>query len=348
MPAESETEGSSPVKDIEFLYLTQAEVRATGIGMAMVMDAVEDSFRLHHRGQTNLPHKTVLDLGERERGRGNAMPAYVGGEYDVFGIKWIAGFPQNPIRHGLPRATGFFILNDSWRGIPLAVMDCTLLSAMRTGAVTGVGAKYLARSDSESVAMIGAGVQARTQLEALKVALPGLEQVRVFDINRGTAEAYAAEMAAKLSMEVRAVDDAEAAVRDADVVVTVTVADEPIVKEAWMKPGSYFAAVGSYQEEEFAVVENSDKVVVDGLEHVLHRGTPVIALMVAQGMIAEDRILELGAIVCGDAPGREMPDERVFFSPIGMGTEDVCVCNKVYQLAVEKGIGSKLELWGAG
>ena len=335
------------MSDIEFLYLTQADVRATGVDMSMVMDAVEDSFRLHHLGQTNLPHKTVLDLGERERGRGNAMPAYVGGDYDTFGIKWIAGFPKNPILHSLPRATGFFILNDSWKGIPLAVMDCTLLSAMRTGAVTGVGAKYLARSDSESVAMIGAGVQARTQLEALKVALPGLKEARVFDIRYGAAEQYAAEMSHKLAMDVRAVNSAEAAVRDADVVVTVTVADEPIVKDAWMKPGSYFAAVGSYQEEEFAVVQNSDKVIVDGLEHVLHRETPVIALMVTQGMIREEDIAELGGIVCGKAPGRETPEERVFFSPIGMGTEDVCVCTRVYRLAVEKGIGTILGLFGA-
>ncbi len=334
------------MNDIEFLYLTQADVRATGVDMPMVMDAVEDSFRLHHQGQTNLPHKVVLDMGERERGRGNAMPAYVGGDYESFGIKWIAGFPKNPIRHGLPRGTGLYILNDSWKGIPLAIMDCTLLSAMRTGAVTGVGAKYLARSDSESVAMIGAGVQARTQLESLKVALPGLKEVRAFDIRRETAEQYAAEMSEQLAMNVCAVDSAEAAVRDADIVVTVTVADEPIVKEAWMKPGSYFSAVGSYQEEEFAVVQNSDKVIVDGLEHVLHRETPIIALMIAQGTIEEQDIVELGAIVCGEAPGRETPKERIFFSPIGMGTEDLCTCHKVYQLAVEKGIGMKLGLFG--
>jgi ornithine cyclodeaminase/alanine dehydrogenase-like protein (mu-crystallin family) len=145
-----------------------------------------------------------------------------------------------------------------------------------------------------------------------------LQQVRVFDINRETAETYAAEMGELLSIEVRAVDSAELAVRDADVVVTVTVADEPIVKEAWIKPGSFFSAVGSYQEEEFAVVSNSDKVVVDGLEHVLHRETPIVAL----------------------------DEERIFFSPIGMGTEDVCVCNNVYKLALEQGVGTRLKLWG--
>lgn len=332
--------------DIEFLYLNQADIRQTGMDMAMAMDAVEEAFRLHHQGKTILPPKTVLDLGERERGRGNAMPAYVGGEYEVFGIKWIAGFPKNPILHGLPRATGLFILNDSWKGIPLAIMDCTLLSALRTGAVTGVGAKYLARSDATVLGMIGAGVQARTQLQALKIALPDLQIVRVYDVRPEAAEKYARDMTLALDLDVRPVDSAERAVRGADVVVTVTVADEPIVKDAWMKRGSFFAAVGSYQEEEFEVVSNSDKVFVDGLEHVLHRGTPVVALMVARGLLDEKKIGELGAVICGEIPGRETPDERIFFSPIGMGTEDVCVCYRAYKLALEKGVGTKLRLFG--
>jgi ornithine cyclodeaminase len=335
--------------DIEFLYLNQKDVRETGVDMKTALEAVEDAFRLHHQRKVNLPYKTVLDLGERERGRGNAMPAYVGGGYDVFGIKWIAGFPKNPIDHGLPRGTGLFILNDAWKGVPLAVMDCTLLSAMRTGAVTGVGAKYLARPDAQSVAMIGAGVQARTQLEALKIVLPELKEVRAFDIRHDTADAFASDMNRQFEGEgfsVRAVKSPEEAVRKADIVVTVTVADEPIVKERWMKRGSFFAAVGSYQEEEFEVVTNSDKIVVDGIEHVLHRETPVIALMIEQGKIRREDILELGAIVCGDQPGRTNPEERVFFSPIGMAIEDVCLCQKVYNLAQEKGIGNRLGLLG--
>ena len=239
------------VMDTGFLYLNQKDIRETGVSMETALEAVEDALRLHHQGQVNLPYKIVLDMGERERGRGNAMPAYVGGEYDVFGIKWIAGFPRNPAEHGLPRGTGLFILNDAWKGIPLAVMDCTLLSAMRTGAVTGVGARYLARPDSKVVAMIGAGVQARTQLEALKIVIPGLEEVRTFDVRRETADAFAADMNSRFGGEglnVRAVDSPEEAVREADIVVTVTVADEPIVKERWIKRGSFFAAVGSYQE----------------------------------------------------------------------------------------------------
>ena len=336
------------MNDIEFLYLNQTDIRATGVTMEMAMDTVEDAFRLHHQGLTNLPFKTVLDLGERERGRGNAMPCYVGGDYDVFGIKWIAGFPKNPVRHGLPRATGFFVLNDSWKGVPLAVMDCTLLSAMRTGAVTGVGARYMARPDSQSAAIIGTGVQARMQIEALKIVIPGLKEVRAFDIRREAAEKFAGEMSEKLSLKVKAVDSAEVAVRDADIVVTVTVADEPVVMDAWMKRGSFFSAVGSYQEEEFAVVTSSDRVVVDGLEHVLHRETPVIALMIKKGLIKKEEIIELGQIVSGEKAGRAAPEERVFFSPIGMAIVDTCLSYKVYKLALEMGIGKKLGLFGSG
>jgi 2,3-diaminopropionate biosynthesis protein SbnB len=333
-------------KDIEFIYLSRADVIATGIDMKMTMDAVEEAFILHHKGDVLLPYKTVLDMGERERGRGNAMPAYVGGDYNVFGIKWIAGFPKNPVRFGLPRATGLLILNDAEKGIPLAIMDCTLLSAMRTGAVTGVGAKYLARKNSEIVAMIGAGVQAHTQLEALLVAVPGIKEVRSFDINHETAKKYAADVAKKFNIAAKAVDNAEQAVRGADIVVTVTVADEPIVKESWMKPGSFFSAVGSYQEEEFDVVLNSDKIVVDSFIHVMHRETPVIALMIKQGLINEENVVDIGAILCGEKPKRKTEDERIFFSPIGMGTEDICLTKRVYDLAVKHGVGLKLNLWG--
>jgi len=314
------------------------------VDMATALAAVEDAFKLHHRGDVLLPHKTVLDMDERKRGRGNAMPGYVGGAYHAFGIKWIAGFPGNPARFGLPRATGLFILNDAEKGIPLAVMDCTLLSAMRTGAVTGVGARCLARPDSASVAMIGAGVQARTQLEALREVLPRLTEMRAYDVRREAAEAFAVEAHPRFGLAARAVDTAAQAVRDADVVVTVPVADEPIVKDAWMAPGSFFAAVGSYQEEEFEVVSRSDLVVVDGLEHVLHRETPVIALMIKKNLIRREQVLELGAILCGEKPGRTSPKQRVFFSPIGMAIEDICLSYKAFRLAEQKGVGTRLSL----
>ncbi|MBW8012046.1 MAG: ornithine cyclodeaminase [Chloroflexi bacterium] len=332
---------------IEFLYLTQEDVRSAGLSMQMTLDIVENVFTLHDQGKTNMPHKTVLDLGERERGRVNAMPAYVGGDVDVCGIKWISGFPNNPREHNLPRGIGLLIINDAWTGVPLAIMDATLISAMRTGAATGVGAKYLARQDSKKVALIGAGVQAYTQLEALHATLPNLSLALAYDIHKETAQAFAQEMTTKLDMDVQAVDSAQEAVEDADVIVTVTVADEPIVKDAWVKSGSLFSHVGSYQEEEEAVVENSDILVVDDWEAVLHRETPILAKMFLAGELSRTDIhANIGEIILGKKNGRQTDTERIFYAPIGMGSEDVAVGREIYLLAKEKGLGQTLSLFG--
>jgi ornithine cyclodeaminase len=333
-------------KDFSFLYLTQEQVVNTGFDIGSFMEILEEHFRLYAQGKVILPTKVVLDLGERERGRINALTAYVGGDIDVCGIKWVASFPHNPQKYRIPRANAFIILNDSHTGAPLAVMDGTYVSAMRTGAVTGIGVKYLARRDSLTCAVIGCGVQARTQLMAIQAALPTLEEVLCYDINRGVSKTYAEEMGHKTGLKIEATDSVKAAVSDADITVTVTVADEPIVKDEFVKRGSLVVHVGSYQEEEEQVVHNSDKIVVDEWESVYHRKTPILARMYIEGKLKESDIhANLGEIVNGEKPGRENNEERIFFLPIGMGSEDVIAAYKIFRLAEERGIGQRLQLW---
>ena len=325
-------------------YLTAAEVNAAGADMAMAIECVAEVLSLHERGQVNLPSKVVLDLDERRHGRINAMPAYVGGSAGMCGIKWIAGFPNNPVRHNLPRASALIVLNDAETGMPLAIMEGTRISALRTGAVTGVGARYLARKNSRTAGLIGAGVQARTQLDALREILPELDRVRIFDPRREACESFVEDCRLRhppVSVEI--VNDPEQAVREADVVVTATVADEPIVKADWLAPGVLFAHVGSYQEEEEAVILQADRVVVDIWQEVLHRRTPLLARMFEEGKIDAGRIdANIGQIINGDLPGREQDDERIFFSPLGLGSEDVAVAARIYRLAVEKNLGTLL------
>jgi ornithine cyclodeaminase len=226
-------------------------------------------------------------------------------------------------------------------------MDGTLISAMRTGAVTGVGAKYLARKDSETVAMIGCGVQARTQLHALKTVFPSLKEVRGYDIWKEAAEKFAGDASNRFNIDAKVADTPKNAVVGADIIVTATMADEPIVKNAWIKQGNYFSHVGSYQEEEYNVVLKSDKIVVDDWEIVKHRQTPILAIMYTQGLIKdEDIYAELKDIVAGKQPGRESDEERIFFSPIGLGAEDVAVAYYIYKKALAKGVGQKLKLVG--
>jgi len=331
---------------VSFIYLSQEDVLATGVDMPKVMGIVEKVLALHDEGKVVLPSKVILDLGERERGRINAMPAYLGGEFELCGMKWIAGFPPNPVKHGIPRAHALTILNSADTGVPLAVMDGTYISAMRTGAVTGVGAKYLANSDSEVLGIIGCGVQAKTQVMAIKVALPSVKRLKGYDIRSESRERFAEWVSQELGIEAEAVGSAREAVEGSDVVVTVTVADEPIVKDKWLKKGALLVHVGSYQEEEEEVILNADKVVVDLWREVLHRGTPLLARLYNAGRIKDERIhADIGEIIRGKKQGRTSKEERIFFSPLGLGSEDVGVAGFVYEEAKRKGLGVTLKLW---
>lgn len=334
---------------VEFTYLSQEDVIAAGgLDMKKAMDSVERAFRLLNEGKVVIPSKIVMVLppGERDRGRINGLAAHLGAGWEAAGIKWISGFPRNPTERNLPRAHALIILNDTSSGVPTAVMDGTLLSAIRTGAVGGIGAKYLAKPDSETVAMIGLGVQARTQAMALKQALPNLKEIRGFDIAKERGMKTAREIEEATSIRTRFVNTPRDAVKDADIIDTVTLADEPIVKDAWVKNGSLFIHVGSYVEEEYAVVLGSDKVVVDDWETVKHRKTPTLARMYDEGLLKdEDIYANLDEIIAGKKLGRTTGRERVFFAPIGMAHEDIAVASAVYEEARRKGIGLKLSLW---
>lgn len=333
---------------VKLLYLSQEEVIACGgLDMTQTLQAVEDAIGLLARGGCVLPSKTVLRWGdEKTAGRVNAMPAYVGGTYDMAGIKWIGGFPGNPERHNLPRGSGLIVLNSAETGLPRVVMDGTVVSAMRTGAVTGVAAKYLARPQAEVVGVVGAGVQNRTQLMAVAAVLPNLKRALVTDIAAHRAETFARDMSAQLSFPVVVVPNSEALARQSDVLITATTAANPVVREGWWPAGSFYAHVGSYQECTFEMIAEADKVVVDHWAEVLHRGSQSLARMHMAGQFPAERVhAELGDIINGSAAGRTNVTERIHFCPIGLGIEDIAVATLIYRRAQAEGRGQQLVLW---
>jgi ornithine cyclodeaminase/alanine dehydrogenase-like protein (mu-crystallin family) len=334
--------------EVTFRYLSRAQLQSAGLDMALALEVVEEVLRLHALGEDILPHKVSLDLGEPERGRVNIMPGYVGGRFDVCGVKWIGIFPNNPQRYGLPSLNGLMILGDADRGTPVAVMESSLVTSLRTGAATGVAAKYLACPDSTAVAIIGAGVQGRTQLLALHATLPRLEDVRVYDLNAEAATRSAMEMGAALGLSVRPMTDPEPCVVGADVIVTATVADDPIVKDAWVKEGSLFVHAGSNQEEEYDVVLHSDGLYVDDWPGMVHRQSQTLARMREVGLIDDAGITaELGEVIADIKPGRRHDRERLYFCSVGMGTEDTALAQAALRLAESKGTGTMLPLFGA-
>lgn len=333
--------------DAGFVFLSQEDVVAAGgLDMAPTMEVVERALRLHATGQTVLPSKVSihwghdLDSDERE-GRIMAMPAYVGGEMDVAGLKWIPSVPANPAR-GLPRGIGMILLSDRQTGLPVALLDGTIVSAMRTGAIGGITARLFANPGTSLVAILGAGVQATTQLKSLELVLP-LEEVRVWDVDAHRARMFC-EREERDGFALTPVGDPGEACRDAPLVVAATMAPEPYVLPEWIAPGGTFLSISSL-DPTLELIRQADVLVVDVWEHDIGHPSRPFARALAAGFASRDDVVELGEVLTGSKPGRTDPSQRVFVSPVGLGIEDVAGAWRVVQRAKELGIGTPLRLW---
>ena len=336
-------------KAVEFIYLSQEEcIQAGGLDMKGTLQAIQKSFELHGKKEVIQPSKPVIRWGgpetEETRGRIMTMPSYLGGDVDVAGMKWIPSMPENPKKLGQPRASAIIILSDPHNGFPLAIMDGTIVSAMRTGAATGVAAKYLANPHSEVIGIIGAGVQSRTQLMAIVNTLEKIKFIKVFDLSFDKTQAFAEEMTEELAVKVLAVDSAEKAIRDSDVVVTATMSTFPYVKYEWLKPGVFHSEI-SFWDTAPEEVQHYDRIVVDDYEHVEHHGVDVSYRAVANGYVKKEDIINLSDIIVGNRIGRENANQKIIFNPIGMSIHDVSEAYRVYINAKTLGIGTKLKLW---
>lgn len=334
---------------VSFRYLSQEDVIALGgLDMASAVDDIEEVFRLHATGDYVLPSKVVLRWGDVEsettRGRINAMPGYVGGRFGMAGMKWIASFPSN-VRRGMPRGTGVTVLNDPDTGVPLAIMDGTLISAVRTGAVSGVAARHLAREDTRTVGIIGAGVQSRTQLMAVAVARPDVERVLVYDVDTSRTSAWCADMAARQPLDYVAASAPREVVEQSDVLVSATTSSDPIVMPGWAPPGLLYLQVGGHECDPAALAD-FDRIVVDDWEEIKHRAAQALVHAFELGVIGDDDIsAHLSEIVVGAQPGRVSAEERVYFSSVGMGIEDVAIATRILRAAETRNVGTTLRLW---
>lgn len=333
-------------RNVKFLFLSQEDVIAAGgLDMAKTVECVEKSFSLLDKGEAMEPDPPMLMFGGQAGRRVTMHPAYVGGDVGTVGLKWTPANPDNPRTIGMPRATAMNIINDPITGHPLAVMDGTIISAMRTGAVTAVGFKHLGRPDSEVIGLLGAGVIARTQLMALKEVMNKITDVKVFDMLPDKARVWAEEVGQKFGLPVRAVGSAQEAVEDSDVVVgcTTVSADQRYVQPEWIKEGSLYSNI-SDNDATFETILQSDKVVVDGPRQFT---IPVVmGLMAKQGLISFEQVHgTIGEIINGKEPGRESDEERIFYSCLGLGVHDIVNARRIYDEATRKGLGVELTLW---
>ncbi|MBT9159277.1 MAG: Delta(1)-pyrroline-2-carboxylate reductase [Dehalococcoidia bacterium] len=314
----------SPIAKV--LLLGRSEVEEL-LNMGEALNAVERSFSLKAEGRVLMPPKLYLDLPEYH-GDFRAMPAYIEGSA---GLKWVSVYPGNRKRH-LLSVVATIILCDPDSGYPLAIMDGTYITDMRTGAAGGVAVKYLARRDSSIIGMIGAGKQARTQLLAISEVLPGIKEVKVFDQYRDAALRYAQEMRVNLNLNIRPAETIEEAA-EADIVVTTTPSRTPIVKKHHIKPGTHINAIGAdakgKQELESDLLRGG-KIIVDEIEQASHSGE--INVPLCEGLIKVEEIYgTLGEVVVGTKKGRESDAEITIFDSTGLAIQDIICAKLVYE-----------------
>jgi len=335
----------------EIIFLSQEDVIAAGgMDIKETLKSVELGFMLHGRKECVQPPKINLRKGppgspQAEQGLIMALPGYVGGDYDVVGIKWVLAMAENPQKFGLPRSSALIILNDAETGLPLVIMDGTIVNAVRTGAVTGIGAKYLARSDSKVMALIGAGPQGRMQIRGVLTSMPVIEEVRIFDLNQERSENLSVEINSEFPVRVMVAESAEKAVQNSDIVVTATITTKPYLLREWFASGSFYGEIAA-NDATLAVYQGADKIFVDDWNQIKYHGVGTLVNGLRQGKIEEDVITgEMGEVIIGEKKGREDSDDLIIFKHIGMAATDLPEAYRIYKNAKSKGLGTKVALW---
>lgn len=362
----------------EFLYLSEQDtIKAGVLNAEKCIDNAQEVFTLLSKGdylmggsnhnshglglvfpkESPFPNMPVAGPDRRFV----AMPAYLGGRFDVCGNKWYGSNAENP-KKGLPRSVLTVTLNDKDTGEPLAFMSANLLSAARTGAVPGVAARHLARKDSEVITVLGCGQINRSCLRSIVTQLPNVKKIICYDIFKEASERFLAWEKGELGIEGEAVPDLESAVKEADVITVAASRLKPLyVKDEWMKEGVTVLITGPMQTDDSFWMDTTliydnvrlheayvQEAVESGDKAAYYKGViggPVYTLIDSGKMPALKDSTSIGEVIMGEKPGRKDEKDRVTFIACGMATFDVGLGYDLYQTALKEGIGTKLTLW---
>lgn len=309
------------------LFLSDADIEKL-LTMGETIETVEQAFKEYAKGNVVLPTRSTI-MVPKYNGSISFMPSYLTG-LDAQATKIISIYPDNR-KKGLPTTVAWIVVNDPETGMVKAFMDATYLTAMRTGAITGVAAKYLAPKDAKTVAIFGAGVQGRTQTWAA-CTVRDIEKVFVFDLYPEARKKFAEDMSKKLGIEVIPATSGEEACRDADIVLTATTSPKPVLKREWLKDKVHVSAIGAFypdwRELDTATVAES-KLVIDDMEGIeLEAGD--ILIPIEEGAITWDHVhAELKELVSGQKKGRTPEDTVTVFKSVGIAIQDSSVSNLV-------------------
>jgi ornithine cyclodeaminase/alanine dehydrogenase len=324
------------MEENRILYLSRNDVEAVALSMREMIAILEDMFREKGEGRVEMPPKPGIHT--RPDSFIHAMPAYIPGLRSA-GMKWVSGYPENQSK-GLPYISGLLILNDPDTGLPISVMDCTWITAHRTGAATAVAAKYLARRESASVGIIACGVQGRSNLEALSTIF-SIRRVVAYDLYPDIARKFAEEIGLRLQLKIETTSTPKDAVRGMDIVVTsgpILKNPAPVIDRGWLDEGAFACTLDFDSYWKGAAFAEADKIATDDLQQLEYyrkegyfRDTP-------------QPYADLGEIVAGKKPGRVRQQERIITVNLGIALSDMAVAIRIYKRACEQKIGRLLPL----
>lgn len=369
---------------IDFLYLNEQDMIEAGVtDMKGCIEAIEEMFRLMKLGDFRMggangnSHGIMMafpdsspfpnmPLNGPDR-RFMAMPAYLGGGFDMVGMKWYGSNVENR-KKGLPRSILMLTLNDKNTGAPLAFMSANVLSAYRTGAVPGVGFKYFSREDSKTVGIIGPGVMNRTAFDAVMAVRPGIQSVKIKGSSPTSPSAlgfirFVQEKYPQIP-DISVVATEEEAVRGSDIISIATSAPTgnpasyPYIQEAWIKPGAMFSCPAAARFDDDFILHRArtvtDNIMLyeawfEEMGYPAYHTIPIPAVhcmdLIHEGKMAKEQIDDLGDVLIGKTPVHRNPDEIVVYSVGGMPVEDVAWGTMIYRNALKQGLGTRLTLW---
>jgi len=324
-----------------FRFLSADDVKRA-LPMKQAIEKMKEAFVLISGDQAIVPPRIHLDIPEHN-GTTLMMPVYIPSSNRI-GLKFLSLFGDNPER-GLPTIQAVVIVMDATNGRPLALMDGTYLTALRTGAGTGAATDLLARQDAHVAAIFGAGTQGRTQLEAICAVRP-INQVYVFDTHPQRAEEFAREMSEQLSLTIN-VSESHDVLRQADIICTATTAPTPVFSDNDLKTGVHINAIGSYKPHIREIPGKAvlrAKVVVDHRSSCLSEAGDLLIPM-GEGLIDEEHIYaEIGELVSGDKPGRTSDSEVILYKSVGNAVQDLVTASELLEQADKLKLGVEVSL----
>ncbi|MFN8486608.1 MAG: hypothetical protein U0350_03390 [Caldilineaceae bacterium] len=326
------------------LILTRHDVESL-LTMSDAIAAVEDGFRRLGLGHVVMPQRAATPIAPHN-GLHLSMPAFVGGNPGTLTIKIVTVYGDNQTRFGLPTIQGMLLLHDARNGQLLAMMDAEHLTAVRTGAASGVATRYLARPDAATVTLFGAGAQAGEQLKAMCAVRP---IQRAFVLTRsGTKDAdFCTKMATKLGIEVVATREIQAAVSAADIICTATNASTPVFDGQWLQPGAHINAIGAYtakmRELDTTTIQRS-RIFVDHHKAAQTEAGDILIPIANQEYTYAQVAGELSELINGAVVGRTKTDEITVFKSVGLAMQDAVTAARVYALAKAQKVGQPIDL----